>query len=164
MKSPCGYLFFSKRQDSIFEPNQTLKCEPKKVLDTMKSSNGVKGQIVILGTSALIFLSMIFVLAYRTSHTERMLESLLHQASLKNNLELMGGLNPHISSDNANTNSVEIDTAYDIPKILLIGDSITQYSFDVAKLGWGSIVSNAFIRKADVINRGFSSTYTHLVC
>ena len=41
-------------------------------------------------------------------------------------------------------------------RILLFGDSLTQQGFDVAQRGWASSVANAYIRRADVINRGFS--------
>lgn len=44
------------------------------------------------------------------------------------------------------------------PKIILIGDSLTQTSFE----GWGSRLSDAYQRRADVINRGcsgFNSTF-----
>lgn len=40
------------------------------------------------------------------------------------------------------------------PQILLIGDSITQYSFSVG--GWGARLADWYVRKADVVNRGLS--------
>lgn len=50
------------------------------------------------------------------------------------------------------------------PKVVLFGDSITQYSF--AKGGWGAAVADHFQRKCDVLNRGFSgytSAYNKLI-
>lgn len=41
-------------------------------------------------------------------------------------------------------------------KIVLFGDSITQFSFDPAISGSGSALANFFARRLDVINRGFS--------
>jgi lysophospholipase L1-like esterase len=48
------------------------------------------------------------------------------------------------------------------PAIFLFGDSITQYSFGEAgvQVGWGSLVSSAYQRRADVFNRGFSGYNT----
>ena len=40
------------------------------------------------------------------------------------------------------------------PQFLLFGDSITQKSF--AHGGWGAALANAYQRKADVVNRGYS--------
>ncbi|KAK1170241.1 hypothetical protein AOXY_G7045 [Acipenser oxyrinchus oxyrinchus] len=40
------------------------------------------------------------------------------------------------------------------PKVILYGDSITQFSFE--HFGWGSAISNKLARKCDVINRGLS--------
>lgn len=39
-------------------------------------------------------------------------------------------------------------------QIVLFGDSITQRSFSVG--GWGARLSHHYMRKADVLNRGFS--------
>jgi hypothetical protein len=127
----------------------------------MKASSAIRGQMLILAASALIFLTTLFLLGYRTTRTEKMLESLIRQESIKTSLEIMSDFKTYSSSSEKNhtESDVEDDNAYDVPKILLIGDSITQYSFDVTKLGWGSIVANAFVRKADVINRGFAGAY-----
>jgi len=43
---------------------------------------------------------------------------------------------------------------YEWPKVVLFGDSLTQYSFDVG--GWGAMIANKLQRKCDVLNRGFS--------
>ncbi|KAF9947236.1 hypothetical protein BGZ72_010752 [Mortierella alpina] len=43
---------------------------------------------------------------------------------------------------------------------LLHGDSITQYSFDVAERGFGAQLAHLFQRRLDVINRGFSGYTT----
>lgn len=40
--------------------------------------------------------------------------------------------------------------------IVLLGDSITQFSFSVDQGGWGAALADWYSRKADVINRGFS--------
>jgi len=48
--------------------------------------------------------------------------------------------------------------AYDRPKIVLFGDSITQMSFIDG--GFGSKLANYYQRKADVINLGFSGYTT----
>ena len=40
--------------------------------------------------------------------------------------------------------------------IVLIGDSLTQFSFEVEHQGWGAALQSVYARKADVINRGFS--------
>jgi lysophospholipase L1-like esterase len=41
-------------------------------------------------------------------------------------------------------------------KIILLGDSITQFSFSVPNGGWGAGIADWYGRTADVINRGFS--------
>lgn len=40
------------------------------------------------------------------------------------------------------------------PKILLLGDSITQWAFRPG--GWGNLLAQHYMRRADVVNRGFS--------
>ena len=45
------------------------------------------------------------------------------------------------------------------PKVLLIGDSITQGSFDLTA-PWSAHLANYFIRKADVVNRGIGGYTT----
>jgi len=47
------------------------------------------------------------------------------------------------------------------PSALLLGDSQTQLGFSEG--GWVSLLSNAFIRKCDVINRGFSGYNTRML-
>jgi len=47
------------------------------------------------------------------------------------------------------------------PRVVLLGDSITQYSFELG--GWGSIVQNLLFRKCDVFNRGFSGYNTKMI-
>lgn len=44
------------------------------------------------------------------------------------------------------------------PRIILLGDSITQYSF--GPCGWGAHVADLVQRKCDVLNRGFSGYTT----
>ncbi|KAL0077588.1 SGNH hydrolase-type esterase domain-containing protein [Phycomyces blakesleeanus] len=45
-------------------------------------------------------------------------------------------------------------------KIVLFGDSITQFSFDPLFQGFGASIANAYQRKIDVMNRGFSGYNT----
>ncbi|KAG0051373.1 hypothetical protein BGZ83_003839 [Gryganskiella cystojenkinii] len=45
-------------------------------------------------------------------------------------------------------------TAFD--SFLLLGDSITQYSFDVNDRGFGAQLAHLFQRRLDIVNRGFS--------
>lgn len=40
-------------------------------------------------------------------------------------------------------------------KILLVGDSLTQRAFDAAQMGWAAQLSNHFLRKCDIVARGF---------
>jgi len=49
-------------------------------------------------------------------------------------------------------------SGYAPPRILLLGDSITQQSFSVG--GWGMRLADHYQRRADVINRGFSGYNT----
>lgn len=44
------------------------------------------------------------------------------------------------------------------PRILLLGDSITQGSFENG--GWGAAIANRLVRKCDVLNRGLSGYNT----
>lgn len=48
--------------------------------------------------------------------------------------------------------------------IVLFGDSITQYSFgegpDEVQVGWASLLSSTYQRRADVLNRGYSGYNT----
>eukprot|EP00899_Mesostigma_viride_P008208 jgi/Mesvir1/17389/Mv08688-RA.1 len=47
---------------------------------------------------------------------------------------------------------------YDRPRIVLFGDSITQFSFRPS--GWGNLLSEYYERKADVVCRGYSGYNT----
>jgi lysophospholipase L1-like esterase len=48
------------------------------------------------------------------------------------------------------------------PAIVLFGDSITQFGFGVdGGLGWVSLLSSDYTRRADVLNRGFSGYNTN---
>lgn len=42
------------------------------------------------------------------------------------------------------------------PKIVLFGDSITEYSYSRRQVGWGALLAERFVRSSDVLNRGFS--------
>ena len=51
------------------------------------------------------------------------------------------------------------------PRIVLFGDSLTEFSFGgdfggTTRFGWGSLLAQAFVRKADVYNRGYSGYTT----
>jgi len=47
------------------------------------------------------------------------------------------------------------------PTILLFGDSITEFGFGAnGKIGWASLLSSAYSRRADVLSRGFSGYNT----
>ena len=51
------------------------------------------------------------------------------------------------------------------PRIVLFGDSLTEFSFGgdfggTTRFGWGSLLAHAFVRKADVYNRGYSGYTT----
>ncbi|CAM6125924.1 unnamed protein product [Calypogeia fissa] len=50
-----------------------------------------------------------------------------------------------------------------LPEIVLFGDSITQYSFQAEKRGWGTALANRYARTADVVLRGFSGYNTRWV-
>lgn len=52
------------------------------------------------------------------------------------------------------------------PIILLLGDSITEYGYgnaDSSDIGWVSLLSAAFTRRCDVLNRGFAGYNTRLM-
>lgn len=46
------------------------------------------------------------------------------------------------------------------PRVVLLGDSITQQSFSVERLGWGAALADWLQMKADVVNRGASGYNT----
>lgn len=48
-----------------------------------------------------------------------------------------------------------------LPRILIVGDSITQESFQDG--GWGAAVADWYARRADVINRGFDGWNTRWI-
>ncbi|CAM6108707.1 unnamed protein product [Calypogeia fissa] len=48
------------------------------------------------------------------------------------------------------------------PQIICFGDSFTKQSFQVVKSGWGASLAHQYMRKADVINRGFGGYTTRL--
>lgn len=51
------------------------------------------------------------------------------------------------------------------PVILLLGDSLTQQSFGVnGGVGWASLLANAYSRRADVLNQGYSGYNSRHVC
>ncbi|KAJ2712016.1 isoamyl acetate-hydrolyzing esterase [Coemansia spiralis] len=47
---------------------------------------------------------------------------------------------------------------YDL--VVLVGDSLTQHGWDVAKHGWTAQLSREYVRRLDVVNRGFSGFNT----
>jgi hypothetical protein len=42
------------------------------------------------------------------------------------------------------------------PRIVLTGDSLTQYAANPSFVGWGILLQNEYVRSADVLNRGLS--------
>ncbi len=46
------------------------------------------------------------------------------------------------------------------PRIVLFGDSITQRGFELEHRGWAAGLANAYSRKSDIINRGYSGYNT----
>lgn len=46
-----------------------------------------------------------------------------------------------------------------LDQIVLFGDSITQQSFHPGFHGWGAVLANAYVRKLEVVNRGFSGVF-----
>ncbi|KAI8825888.1 SGNH hydrolase-type esterase domain-containing protein [Fimicolochytrium jonesii] len=63
-----------------------------------------------------------------------------------------------MSTNNVPTPSISAEG--DPDKIVLFGDSLTQFSLDPLNSGWGSIVANAYARKHDILNRGYSGYNT----
>lgn len=55
---------------------------------------------------------------------------------------------------------LEVVMASKFARILLFGDSLTQYSFSAKDGGWGASITDHFQRRADVVNRGFSGYNT----
>ena len=50
----------------------------------------------------------------------------------------------------------------DVPSLILLGDSITQYSFSAAG-GWATIIADRLQRRCDVINRGYCGYNTRML-
>ncbi|KAJ2080007.1 isoamyl acetate-hydrolyzing esterase [Coemansia sp. RSA 988] len=44
----------------------------------------------------------------------------------------------------------------DYDKLICIGDSLTQHGWDVTKQGWVAQLARTYLRRLDIINRGFS--------
>lgn len=65
--------------------------------------------------------------------------------------------------ENESINISDSNIKYNKPKIHLIGDSITEYSFKYDLCGFGVLLTNYYNRYADVINRGFSGYNTEYV-
>ena len=53
------------------------------------------------------------------------------------------------------TSSAATSSAASWPRVLLFGDSLTQYAFGTDG-GWAAMLAEKLQRKADVVNRGFS--------
>ena len=58
--------------------------------------------------------------------------------------------------------SSDDDAAGNRRQILLVGDSLTQRGYD-SKKGWVSKLASSYVRRADVINRGYSGYNTRWV-
>lgn len=56
--------------------------------------------------------------------------------------------------------TVKTPPVLDVDKILLFGDSLTQWGFDMEHKGWVTSLAHAYVRKADVVNRGYSGYNT----
>jgi len=50
----------------------------------------------------------------------------------------------------------------DKPKMMLFGDSITEWAFDPKYHGWGSALAHKYARYMDIINRGYAGYNTTL--
>lgn len=61
-----------------------------------------------------------------------------------------------VNNNNSSTSSSNMSKW---PKVLLIGDSLTQFGFS-AEGGWAAMLANALQRRCDVVNRGFSGYTT----
>jgi len=48
------------------------------------------------------------------------------------------------------------------PKIIVFGDSLTQYGFSPDEVGWVSRLANMYTARCDVVCRGFSGYNTNL--
>ncbi|TPX37023.1 hypothetical protein SmJEL517_g00809 [Synchytrium microbalum] len=59
-------------------------------------------------------------------------------------------------ADSLRIDNIELD------QIIVFGDSITQWGYNTDHLGWVALVSHAYVRKLDVLNRGFSGFNTRL--
>ncbi len=59
------------------------------------------------------------------------------------------------------TTLLSANAAFPRPTFVLLGDSITQFSFETN--GWGASLASAFSRTADVVLRGFSGYNTRWV-
>lgn len=68
-----------------------------------------------------------------------------------------------VSSTNSKTESCYPKRKKQIKRILLIGDSITEYSQIVENNGWGALLSSRYVRSADVLNRGFAGYNTRWI-
>ncbi|GBC06828.1 hypothetical protein RclHR1_07070010 [Rhizophagus clarus] len=47
-------------------------------------------------------------------------------------------------------------------QIIIFGDSLTQHSHNAVEKGWGAALQHSYIRKLDVLNRGFSGYNTEV--
>lgn len=47
------------------------------------------------------------------------------------------------------------------PRVVCLGDSITQRGFDIETSGWLALLQSKFCRSVDIINRGFSGFNTN---
>ena len=59
------------------------------------------------------------------------------------------------ATSSAATSSAASSSAASWPRVLLFGDSLTQYAFGTDG-GWAAMLAEKLQRKADVVNRGFS--------
>ncbi|KAJ3286750.1 isoamyl acetate-hydrolyzing esterase [Rhizoclosmatium sp. JEL0117] len=90
-------------------------------------------------------------------HLQRWIEIFLVTASILVLWNTPSGSRP-LASFESSTDAAMHDLSLD--QIVLFGDSITQHSFNPEIQGWGATVAHTYMRKLDVINRGYSGYNT----
>ncbi|CAK1365053.1 Isoamyl acetate-hydrolyzing esterase 1 [Cercospora beticola] len=70
-------------------------------------------------------------------------------------------MNINIKYSKASNNETMVQAQYETEQFLLFGDSITQQSFSQERgFAFGAALANEYVRRLDVINRGFSGYNT----
>ncbi|KAJ3100845.1 hypothetical protein HDU97_001899 [Phlyctochytrium planicorne] len=60
----------------------------------------------------------------------------------------------------ASSNSSDLLKQYELPTFIVLGDSLTQFSFNPKENGWAASIQSSYVRTVDVINRGFAGYTT----